>query len=293
MNIKRYLLYSSYLFGKKIRYIRLMNAFSNYAKILTFHRVNDYDSNFLTTSRETFEKTISTISQDYKVISLQSLVEKIKNKERLGHKTVIVTFDDGYRDNFLYAAPILRKYDVPATFFVTSGYINTNRVFPWDKQSDKAHALMTWDEVRELSHMGFDIGAHTVNHTCLGQLPLEIARIEVTRSKEQIEEQINMRITAFSYPVGVPACLRDDVKEVIREAGFDCSCSVYGGKVTEHSDLYDLRRISMYPNTIELLMELDNFMTYFDGKMKINIWLLQVLTSVVLGRRSTCSPDLS
>lgn len=271
MSVKKYLLYLTYFFTKKVGYIRLMNAYSNCANILTFHRVNDYDPHPLTTSKGTFERTISTISQDYKVTSLRFLIEKIKNKEPPDPKTVIVTFDDGYRDNLLYAAPILRKYHVPATFFITSGYINTNRVFPWDKQSNNLHPVMTWDEVRELSDMGFHIGSHTVNHANLGEVPLEVARTEIMRSKEQIEKQINMKISTFSYPYGRRDCMTDDVKKIVREAGFDCCCSVYGGKVTVHSDLYNLHRIAMYPNTLELLMELDNFMTYFSGKMKLKI----------------------
>lgn len=270
--MRRYLLYNSYKFLKKIGYIHWINTFNNYANIIFYHRVNNYDSNALTTPTAVFEEMMHAVSRNYNVVSLKALIEKIKNKKPIEPKTVVITFDDGYRDNLLCAAPILQKYNIPATFFITSGYINTNRVLPWDEQNGANHPLMSWDEVKELVRMGFDIGSHTVNHVNLGKVSMDIARREIIGSKEQIEDKINKRITAISYPFGRRKCFRSARKEIIKEAGFDSCCSGYGGKVTECSDLYNLYRISMYPNTIELLMELDNFMTHFDGKMNINLY---------------------
>ena len=272
MNLRKKLLYSGYLALKRLQYVKMVNAFSNHADILTFHRVNDYDSNPLTTTVATFEETVHELKINYNVISLTALIRKIRNKEAFDSKSVVITFDDGYRDNFLYAAPVLKKWNFPATFFVTSEYINTKRIFPWDTENDKMHPVMSWDEVKELSNAGFDVGAHTANHVDLGRVPLEVARKEVMCSKEEIESQINKRISTFSFPFGRPECIRDDVKLIIKEAGFDCCCSMYGGKVGLNSDPYNLPRIGMYPNTTELLMELDNFMTYLDGKMKINLF---------------------
>jgi peptidoglycan/xylan/chitin deacetylase (PgdA/CDA1 family) len=199
---------------------------------------------------------------------------RIKNKETLDPKTVVITFDDGYKDNLLNAVPILKKYNIPATFFITSGYINTDNTLSWDKKSVVKHPLMTWDEVRELVRMGFDIGAHTVNHINLGEASLDTARKEITRCKSHIEMEIDKEINTFAFPFGKRNCIRDEVIKIIKEVGFDCCCSAYGGKVTKDTDLYNLYRIPMYPNTIELLMELDNFMIYFEGKMNINLWSL-------------------
>ena len=270
--MRKYLLYNSYKLLKKIGYIRWINPFNNYANIIFYHRVNNYDSNPLTTPTGVFEETMYAVSQNYNIVPLNALIEKIKNKKPIEPKTVVITFDDGYKDNLLYAAPILQKYNIPATFFITSGYINTNRILPWDGQDGANNPLMSWDEVRELVRMGFDIGSHTVNHVNLGEVSMDIARREIIGSKEQIEEKINKRITAISYPFGRRKCFRSVMKEIIKEAGFDSCCSGYGGKVTERSDLYNLYRISMYPNAIELLMELDNFMTHFDGKMDITLY---------------------
>ena len=277
--MKRKLLYFGYFVIKKLGFLYLANRFSNYASILMFHRVNDYDSGPLTTPTVVFEKIIETISKNYRAISLPSLIRIIKNNERLAPKTVVITFDDGYKDNYIYAAPILQRYGMPATFFITSGYIDTDKVFPWDMQSNVQHPLMTWEEVNKLSQDGFDIGAHTENHVILGEISLEKAKSDVVNSKRRIENEINKRVQTFAYPFGRKNCIRADVIPIIREAGFDCCCAGYGGKITSKSDLYNLYRIPAYPSVIETMMELDNFMTYFDGKMSINMFISYILNA--------------
>jgi len=270
MKLKRNLLYSAYRVLKKIQYIDRMNENNHIANIVTYHRVNNYDEESLTVQVDEFDRMMHQICSNYNVISLHTLIEQIKNKRAIEPKTVVITFDDGYKDNYQYAAPILDKYQIPATFFIASGYINTDKVFEWDRNSKVRHPMMTWDEVRELSQMGFDIGAHTMNHINLGKAPINIARNEIKGSKTHIEKEINKQIKLFAFPFGRKDCIRDEIIEVVKEEGLACCCSNYGGKVIDDNNLYNLCRIPTYTNTIELTMELDNFMTYYDGKMSIN-----------------------
>ena len=120
--------------------------------------------------------------------------------------------------------------------------------------------------------MGFDIGAHTVNHVDLGSVSLDIAKDEILGSKRQIEKHTETEIKLFAYPFGRKECIREEVAKIVEEAGFECCCSGYGGKVVNSSNLYHLPRIPSYPTEIELTMELDNFMTYYDNKMRINLF---------------------
>lgn len=272
MGIRRSLLYSAYRICKSSGYISLRNRMAPSAKIVTFHRVNPYDNSFLSTSTEMFETLMQIVKKDYVPTALEALVQKVRRKDTIDPRTIAVTFDDGYKDNFMYAAPILKKHGIPATFFVTSGYINTDRIFPWDKDLPTQHPLMTWDEVRELHRLGFSIGAHTINHVDLGTTPLAVARIEVIESKEHIEQEIGGTVRTFAAPFGGRRNIRDEIVDVIREAGYDCCCTAYGGNVTSESDPYHLRRVSMYPSIEEMLMELDNFMTYLDGKMSFGFY---------------------
>jgi peptidoglycan/xylan/chitin deacetylase (PgdA/CDA1 family) len=271
-NARRYLLYRSFELLKKIGYVNLNSSSSSCTSILMFHRVNDHASKDLTTSNSIFEEAICEISRNYRAVSLPSLIKMIIGKQEIAPRTVVVTFDDGYRDNFVNAAPILLKYEVPATFFITTGYINTEKVFDWDCGSDVNYPLMSWQEVRNLAGMGFDIGSHTVNHVDLGKVSTKLAKQELHDSKDKIESEIGKAVTSFAYPFGRKDCIRPDVIDIIKEVGYGCCCSGYGGKVNNDSDVYNLRRIGMYPNVIELRMELDGFMTYYDEEMSINLF---------------------
>jgi len=264
-------LFSAYKLVKKTGYLSERIASSPCASILMFHRVNDYGPDSLSMRVDVFDEMLRVLKDEYRVVPLSSLTDSIEGKRKIEAGSVVITFDDGYRDNFLYAAPLLRKYQLPATFFVTSGYIGTDRVFPWDARSAVKFQLMNWEEVRELNRSGFEIGGHTANHVNLGVVPVDEAMKEIVGCKEKIEEQLGKRIAAFAYPFGRSDCIRDEILPIIREAGFRCCCSGYGGKVTGENELFNLYRIPVYPTTIELLMEIDNFMTYFDGKMRINI----------------------
>lgn len=82
---------------------------------------------------EEFEYQIHYLSQRYEFISLERLIQFIRSKETLSQRSVVITFDDGYKDNHTYAYPILKRYNVPATIFLTSGHINTGALFWWDK----------------------------------------------------------------------------------------------------------------------------------------------------------------
>ena len=270
MSIKRKLLFSAYKAASTIGFFSIRNASSPYGSILMYHRVNDYDPDCLSTPISVFEETLLALKDKYRVVPLSLLLDRISEKRNIEPGTVVITFDDGYRDNFLIAAPLLRKYQLPATFFVTSQYTGTTRVFPWDAQSSIDHPLMNWDEVRELYRMGFEIGGHTSNHVNLGIVPLDEAKQEIFESKEKIEEEIGDRITAFAYPFGGRDCIRDEILPIITAAGYRCCCSGFGGKVNKDSSLFNLSRVPVYQTTTEMLMEIDNFMTYCDGKMRIH-----------------------
>ena len=271
MSLKRKILFSYYLALKKSGYIKLKNSFSNQANILAFHRVNDYDINPLTTPIRMFDELMQTIQQRYNPVPLQFIIDRLKKGKKIPPQTIAITFDDGYRDNLLYAAPILKKYDIPATFFVTSGYINTQRIFPWDTASNMPHPNMTWEEVRELQRMGFEIGSHTINHVNLGEVAESKAIREINQSKEKIEDQVDAPVTTIAIPFGKKDCVPPNTEKIIQEAGYQASFMLRGGKVTEKSNPYYLPRVPIYPSYIEMMMELDNYMVYYDNRMRINL----------------------
>lgn len=100
--------------------------------VLMYHRIIDsgYDFWKLNVSPKTFEKHIRYISENYKVLRLEEEWGDIVEADQ---KYVVITFDDGYVDNFRYALPILEKYHVPATIFVSTDLIDTDEMYWWDE----------------------------------------------------------------------------------------------------------------------------------------------------------------
>jgi len=107
-----------------------LNALLNRFYIIPYHMIVDKPNGFYPeTSTRDFEKQIDHLAKNYNIISLNEMVHRIKNRMPL-RRCVAITFDDGFRDNYEIAYPILRKYNVPATIFLTTGYINSGAA-PW------------------------------------------------------------------------------------------------------------------------------------------------------------------
>lgn len=107
------------------------------ARIINFHRVADakpYPWMSLSAfTLRAFEDRIRYICSKYNLLTLEELADRISRKQTLPQGSIVVTFDDGYKDMYLNAYPILRKYNVPATVFLTTGHIGTGELFWWDK----------------------------------------------------------------------------------------------------------------------------------------------------------------
>ena len=130
-----------------ILFIKKIGSYKGGVKILTFHRINDdsFDPVEMNIKVGIFEKLIGYLKEKYTIISLQNAIELIDSGESIPKSAIILTFDDGYRDNYLNAFPILKKYRVPATIFLTVGAIDTGGILWWDsigeafKRTDKAY----------------------------------------------------------------------------------------------------------------------------------------------------------
>jgi len=110
-----------------------------------------------------------------------------------------ITFDDGLRNNRTVALPILSEYEIPATVYVTIGFING--ASPWIGANGDG-AIMNEDELRELRDAGWELGAHTMTHPDLSQLDYNACRAEIEGSREALEEIIGTGVHTFAYPFG-------------------------------------------------------------------------------------------
>lgn len=212
------------------------------AVITLFHRIDDDRvSDSLCCSQRDFRRFCKFFKRYFKVVSLSELLDKMERGEDIS-RHLVITFDDGYRDNATLAAPILKEYGLPACFFVSSGFLDSGTNAPWDTDRGIRSEWMDWDQVRALARDGFEIGAHTINHIDLGEVTGEAARHEIVESKRRLEEVLETRIDLFSYPFGgVEQCAESNRVEVQR-AGFRCCTSAYGGLVPIGEDPFRLQR---------------------------------------------------
>ena len=123
-------------------YFRLFDTYSFIKKnvraqftIVMYHRVGanneDWSVDIIDTS--VFEKQIKYLKKTHTIMSLEDFAKNINKKKKLPKRVAIITFDDGYKDNYKNAYPILKKYKIPATIFLTTGHIDNDKLFWWDK----------------------------------------------------------------------------------------------------------------------------------------------------------------
>jgi peptidoglycan/xylan/chitin deacetylase (PgdA/CDA1 family) len=301
------------------------------ALILMYHRVTDITSDpwSLCVSKQHFAEHLEVLSSLTQPVPLPELLSTLVAGTQRG---VAVTFDDGYADNLWCAKPLLAKYRVPATVFVTTGYLGSQREFWWDElervllspgtlpallelnlggrtrrwnlrtaafyadtdwQRDRAwkapndpptarHALYVsiWSALKALPERDqqnvldelrgwataspgarathrvlspqelvvlkdgdfVEIGAHSVTHPILVELPLQEQQEELRRSKATLEEILGSPVTSFAYPYG--DC-DTNLISCVREAGFARACTTVAEMVTDGADPFQLPRVEV------------------------------------------------
>lgn len=243
----------------------IMNSLgrNSYASIIMYHRVNNIDINTMSVNVEMFSRQIEFLKKKYHVITLSQLLNDILEDKRIHPKSVAITFDDGYKDNYTNAFPILKQYGLPATFFITTSYIDTQKKFPWDEDNKVSFENMSWDDLKYLLDQGCEIGSHTVNHTDLGICTYEEAYLEINASKRELEKQLGIKIDHFSLPFGKKQNIKPEFRQLIVETGYRSCLMGYGGLNYASTDVFELKRISI-PRTDSFLC----FKAYLEGFKK-------------------------
>jgi glycosyltransferase involved in cell wall biosynthesis/peptidoglycan/xylan/chitin deacetylase (PgdA/CDA1 family) len=288
--------------------------FPTKTKILAYHSINTQPNSMqgMVQNVKNFEHQMRYLKDNFRVISLTDLCRLLKNGKGLPKNSVVITFDDGYRDNYLNAYPILRKYKLPATLFLTTHPVETQEPLFFDalcygifttlqkivnfqdlglskylldkkilqlkaikeinnfskqmtfqEKSRFLHILsdrlkvdfeelkamrlyLSWDEVMEMSRDGIEIGAHTKTHTQLASMPDEELQSEILDSRDIIEKRLGEKVFSFAYPFGSTIDFDHRTKEVVKNAGFECACSLIRGSGSV--DILALNRIVVDDN---------------------------------------------
>lgn len=215
-------------------------------RILLYHRVADVkdDPHLLSVSVSNFTDQIAWLKENYNIIPLSKLIYNIKS-HTLNSKSVCITFDDGYSDNFYNALPILKKFQVPATIFITTGMVGKKSPFYWDKNSnnyDQGRALTKIELNKLASEELIEIGSHTITHPRLSLKSVEIQQREIYQSKEILEKILKKHINGFSYPFGTGDDYNKSTIAYVKNAGYTYAVANYQNYVNHRSNIYSLPR---------------------------------------------------
>jgi len=213
--------------------------------VFCYHRVNDDMRDSLTVGVEQFDEQMDLLARLYPVVSIEDVVGGTFERDS-SRPAVAVTFDDGYRDNWQIAVPILARHRIPAAFFVSTGMIGSDRAFEHDL-TRLGHGLptMDWDDLARMQEMGFTIGAHTVTHINCARVNSETLRRELTESRDTLRSRLGIESPIFAYPFGKPEDITPQGLAMVRELGYRGCLSAYGGANEGPIDPFGVLRIGM------------------------------------------------
>ncbi|MBP2651445.1 MAG: polysaccharide deacetylase [Firmicutes bacterium] len=199
--------------------------------VLNYHMVEDLNIS-LALSPEQFEEQIRYLAEnDYHTITPDQLLDYLENGTSLPDKAVMITFDDGYLDNYTKAYPILKKYGFTATIFVVTSMVGTDPRF------------LTWDEIREMQQNGFVFGSHTVNHVAVTTISSQQVLTELVESSKVIEAELGAKPKYFAYPTGA---YNRQTAQLVKTAGYKAAFTIRYGRAGVESDHFAIERIPIF-----------------------------------------------
>ena len=196
--------------GVWVNYSKPVEYSEEMVPILYYHQISDTDTSPYTTKVSDFRDQMDYLyKNNYNTITFTELLEYMNNGTKLPEKSIILTFDDGWKDQYDNAFPLLKKYGFTATFFIITNVTINNNYYP---------GYMGVADVQALHAAGMEIGCHSKTHP-LGGLVNESAdlNIEINESKNDIYSWLGVYPKTFAYPEGV---YNDTIMEWVKENGF-------------------------------------------------------------------------
>ena len=213
--------------------------------VLAYHKIDEPTADVKIrgayTSAKNFARQLRYLKKrNFEFYTAAELIDFYRRDGGFPPNSICLTFDDGWKDNFKNAFPILRELQIKATIFLVPSCIGqTSARVVADGEAAREH--LSSDEITRMSEYGIEFGSHTQNHQLLHQIPPTEIKYEVEESKKQIENLIQKPCRTFAYPAGF---FTATAQKLVADAGYIAAFStVYGGD--EPTDLYALNRIEI------------------------------------------------
>ena len=218
--------------------------------VLMYHHILSKDG-FIATGVENFDKQMSFIAKNYHTVTSFEFKEYMSGKKSLPKNSVMITFDDGWRDNLIYAYPILKKYGLKATLFIVTGWIDeaSEKSYPFVEQKHSEckktlqqranEVVLNWNEVRQIQDV-FDIHSHTHFHRddYFGKISI---KEELFLSKKRIKEELGIDSVHLCWPRGVFS--QEDIN-LAKESGYEILYTTKRGVNKPNANMDQIHRIA-------------------------------------------------
>ncbi|MCS7462786.1 polysaccharide deacetylase family protein [Paenibacillus doosanensis] len=196
--------------------------------VLNYHSITVDPGNRATITPEKFAAQMNYLKDnEYTTLTLRQFADIMEGREEAPDKAVLLTFDDGYADNYEHALPLLQELDFHATLFMSPG------------MTDDGYFL-DWDQVKEMHEAGWDIQPHGMTHPHLPLLKANDQLNEIAEAKRQIEERLGTTADVFCYPYGE---WNQTTLKLLKEHHFRYAFTIEQGVTTPEQDQLKLKRI--------------------------------------------------
>lgn len=213
------------------------------ACILFYHRVSNRWMNDWSISNRNFRQHLLWLSKN----SMPSSLDEVFQTQSIGRRNkpmVAITFDDGYSENARFAIPQLLELQIPATYFVSTHFVQSGDPFPHDMAAGRPLKPNTISEIKEFANQGIQIGAHSHTHVDFGQsLSQQQLRTEITDVRKRLQDWTGQSIDYFAFPYGLSKNFSQEAVDVVFESGFKCFMSAAGGYNWPGQHIGHLQRI--------------------------------------------------
>ncbi len=212
--------------------------------ILMYHSVSAEsvpEMRFLRVKPASFERQLQFLRKyHYNVIPLEDAAVLIREGKKIPAKTVVLTFDDGYADNYTIVFSLLKKYGYPATFFIIYDEVG---------RSDR----LSWNEIREMQASGLAyFGSHAMGPEPLVNIKSDSeVRRQIVESKKKLEAMLGRPVTVFSYPEGK---FNAKIRQMVIEAGYQAAVATNPGKSCPNNDIFALKRLRISSTSDSMLV---------------------------------------
>jgi peptidoglycan/xylan/chitin deacetylase (PgdA/CDA1 family) len=204
-----------------------------------------------------FEKQMVYLKrQGFVFYTASRLIEHYREQGAFPPNALALTFDDGWKDNYTNAFPVLRRLRIPATIFIIPSCVGTvSAKAQAEGESGRAH--LSREDVLEMAAEGIEFGSHSMNHRLLHEISTAEVKFEIEESKRRIEELLQRPCKVFAYPAGF---FTDEARRIVEETGHIAAFSTIYGPEAARPDLYALNRIE--------ILRRDRFLFQFAARVR-------------------------